>query len=152
MGQMPLFGRRITKATLRERLDAREKWDLSPDLFGDVGADINDFEAYNYAYLLDHAKSLDDLIQGLSELSPLADEALEVAEQMNNKDFAEFKRALERERLQKDSSMPSRYMPLLVPKRFVSAGIVAEMCVMPLGAAIIRIMEEEGECQVDISG
>lgn len=36
-----------TRWTLAERLGF-EAWRLSPDLFGDVGVDINDFEMFNY--------------------------------------------------------------------------------------------------------
>ena len=109
------------RATLdeQERLELKLEdygWSVSRDLFGDTGADINDFEIYNYTHFLDNVKSQKDLLEGLRQLSPLADDALEVAEQMNHQDFYEFKTALAYERKQEDRKMHKRYLALVIPK------------------------------------
>jgi len=117
-------------------------WNLSRDLFGDVGADINDFEAYNYIYFLDNVKSIEDLLEGLCQLSPLADDALEVAEHMDQQDFYEFKLALAYERRQ-DSKLPNKYSALVIPNWFIYAIPVTDKCKIPLGAALIRVIESE---------
>lgn len=133
--------------TLQERIGAElDKWQVSDRLFGDPGCDIHDFEMGNYLYFLDNVKSLADLIEGLFVLSPLADDALEVAEQMNESDFYDFKIALAHERGicqrgEMDSIFPARYMPLLIPKQFVWGNFLADKFEVPLGTALIRIIE-----------
>ncbi len=132
--------------TLEERFNQEKDWKISPRLFGDCGADINDFELHNYNYLLDHARSVQDIVNGLRELSPLVDDALEVAEKMREADFYEFKLALAYERGHIDyevSKIPDRYFPLVIPKRFFNAVHLADKYLAPLGAMLIRIMETE---------
>lgn len=146
-----------TRFTLEERLDVEEEyetagqWRVSPKLFGDVGVNIYDFQAYNYVYFIDHVTSKEELVRGLRELSPLADDALEIAERMDDLAFVQFKLALKRERssVERDgrSSMPLRlplrYGVLLIPKRFFEALPLSEKYEVPLGAVLIRIMEKE---------
>ena len=118
---------------------------VSRELFGDVGCDINDFELFNYVYFLDNVKSLRDLLKGLEELSPLADDALEVAKLMTEQDFWNFKRTLVYERKQKESRMLQKFFHLLIPDRFLAGQQIAKKARVPLGAVLIRIMEWEAE-------
>lgn len=95
-------------------------------------------------YFLNNVASLESLEEGLRQLSPLADDALAVAEQMDEEDFSEFKRALSHERhiAQEggESRMPIKYGPLLIPERFLVATPVAEKFAVGLGATCMRIM------------
>ncbi|MBI2033958.1 MAG: hypothetical protein HYT13_02575 [Candidatus Liptonbacteria bacterium] len=127
-----------TRFTLDERLDEIFEWVLSCELFGE-GLDVDDFQEDNYTYFLDHVTSKEELVRGLRELSPLLDDALDVAEQMDDKAFTEFKLALKRER----DDMPSRYLVLLIPKRFLEAMLIAKEFKVCLGVCMIRIMEDE---------
>ena len=143
-----------TRFTLEERLgdegDEYEPivdWKVSPELFGDVGVNIYDFQAHNYVYFLDHVTSKEELIRGLRELSPLADDALDVAEKMDDRAFARFKHALKRERSpvygDGRNSMPLRYGVLLLPRRFLEALPLTEEYDVSLGVVLIRIMEKQ---------
>ncbi len=129
---------------LRAKLRKSYDWP-SRELFGNRGCDINDFELFNYTYFLDNVKSLEDLLKGLEELSPFADDALEVAELMTERDFCDFKLALVHERKREESYMPERFFCLLIPDRIFAAQPIAEMFKVPLGAALIRIVEIEAE-------
>ena len=131
------------RSKLKTRLEDIFSWRLSCDLFGDVGVIINDFEKDNYIYFLDNVKSLEDLLEGLRQLSPLADDALEVAENMNHQNFYKFKIALIYERRQEDSKMPDRYLALVIPRWFMYALPWAEKYGVPLGNVTIRLMELE---------
>lgn len=141
----------------RVSLDERSSsnWALSTKLFGEVGVDIWDFELSNYVYFLDHVPSVQDLREGLWQLSPLADDALAVAEKMEESDFALFKQALLAERLSSpqsstslqphfwhDLKIPSRFHSLLIPDKFISGFLMTSQFAVPLGTALIRIMEE----------
>ncbi len=137
-----------TRFTLYERLNVLEYgWGVSPELFGDVGVNIYDFQAHNYVYFLDHVTSKEELIRGLRELSPLADDALDVAEKMDDRAFARFKHALKRERSpvygDGRNSMPLRYGVLLLPRRFLEALPLTEEYDVSLGVVLIRIMEKQ---------
>ena len=143
------LGLRSLRKTFENRMDRMGgcmDWELSPGLFGaDVGGNIYDFEAENYVYFLDHIRSLGDLLRGLSELSPLADDALDVAERMDEQGFLEFKIALAHERglkarVECGSKISPRYDHLLIPELFLAAIPVAEQCEAPLGAALVRMM------------
>jgi len=147
------------KPTLEERSKVASKlaeipeegccpWSLSYDLFGDFGIDIYDFNMNDYNFFLDNVSSLEDLLKGLEQLSPLADDALEIAKQMANPDFYKFKKALQYERQhykrqEKVSKMPSRYYALLIPNWFVYALPIADKCKIPLGGALIRCIESD---------
>ncbi len=131
---------------LRAKLRKTYFWP-SKELFGDVGADINDFQLFNYTYFLDNVRSLQDLLKGLEELSPFADDALDVARSMTERDFCDFKLALAHERWQGESRMPERFFHLLIPDKFIAGQPIAEKFEAPLGAVLIRIMEIEAEPQ-----
>jgi len=134
---------RKTRWTLSERLSS-QGWTLSPNLFGDAECDIHGFDIKNYKYLLNHVTSRDELVQGLRELSPLADDALAIAEEMTKRDFRVFKRALVRERDEEiESGMPQKYQALLMPQQFIFATTLAEKYDATLGAVLIRSMEDE---------
>lgn len=131
------------RMTLQKRIG---EWELSYRLFGNIGYNIYDFEMGNYVYFLDNVKSLADLIEGFIQLSPLANDALEVAEQMNENDFYDFKIDLAHERsicqrYEMDSIFPARYIPLLIPEQFVLGSLLADKFIVPLGTALIRIIE-----------
>jgi hypothetical protein len=125
----------------RKELEDCERWVPSSNLFGDTGSDIRDFEIYNWLYFLDNVNSLEDLLEGLYQLSPLADDALEVAEQMSKQDFRKFKKALAKEREGENRTEPRKYQPLLIPKRFTLGALVAEKFEVSLGMAVIQLME-----------
>ena len=129
-----------------------EGWHLSPRLFDyDVGSDIHDFEMSSYVYFLDHVRSKEDLLQGLHELSPLADDALAVAERMSDQNFIDFKLALIREKqitsggLTLESCMPKRFDHLVLPKRFLKVLLsgIPEKFEVCLGVALVRCVELE---------
>ena len=104
------------------------------------------FDFGDYVYFLDHVQSLGDLVLGLYELSPLADDALVVAETMTPADFSIFKVSLAQEREKRDNSVLSeREQIIILPWRFVHAALLAEKYQVPFGAALIRIMDLEGK-------
>ena len=152
------------KTKRRTTFEEREEegfgcWSVSRDLFGDdPGSDIHDFQSDSYKYFLDNVKSLTDLVEGLRQLSPFADDALAVAEKMNEKDFTKFKQALSGERRALSDSheeqlplflklepltlapkMPRKYFALLIPKQFIIAELAAEKFNVCLGVALIQI-------------
>lgn len=138
----------ILKGKLEDKL-MEGRWELSSCLFCDKGADIYDFEIFNYNYLLDNSKTLKDLLAGLVELSPLADDALEIAKYMTSKDFYDFKLALIYERKlckgeeNGESLISEKYSVLLIPRLFMYAFFIAEKFEVPLGAALICIIRGE---------
>ena len=127
----------------KERLEEKlsEGWLLSPELFGDVGADIHDFFIGNYVYFLNNVNSLDKLLEGLRQLSPLADDALKVASRINREEFDYFKINIPNYR--KGLRGNHKYRRLLIPERFleVSLSEIPEKCQVPDGTALIRMME-----------
>ena len=134
------------KSKLEEKLC--EEWVLPIELFGDMGADIYNFEVDNYTFFLDNVKSLNQLLEGLQDLSPLADDALNIVEKMKEQDFLIFKEALQYERKMEDSRLPNKYHPLVIPQKFILATLLAKEYEVPLGAALIRMMEVEINCEV----
>jgi hypothetical protein len=139
-------------AKVKEKLSQQEisSWFLSPDLFGYRGSDIYNFEIYNYLHFLDNAASLSELIRGLEELDPLADDSLAVARAMDEKDFDRFKVELEKERELTDigaSSFPEQWGEILIPSRFIMGLYIASECQVPLGAALIRVIQIEANLQ-----
>ncbi len=120
-------------------------WGLSADLFGEEML-VADFSPVRWVYFLDHIGSIRDLVRGLEELSPLADDALLVAQAMNEQEFAEFKLALARERRVAtgeigESNFPSKYLLLLYPALFMPASMLAQQFHVCLGASLIRMVE-----------
>jgi hypothetical protein len=136
-----------TKAMLRKRLRQLDSGlILSRDLFGDV-PDC-DFELVHYVGFLDRVASRDDLIRGLKELDPFVDDALAVAEGMNEKDFQDFKKALIHERSLKSNADGRSIMPSLcgqpaLPEQFVPEhALVDEDCtIMPPGYDVLLMPE-----------
>lgn len=129
------------KVRLFERID--DGWYLSSELFGDKGADIYDFQIENYIHFLANVESREDLIRGIRELNPLLelDGTLEVAENMTDEEFSRFKELLKLERCQEESKMSKKYYNLLLPKIFIIALPLAEKTEVPLGTALIRVLE-----------
>lgn len=128
-------------------------WDLSTSLFSSSGEDMEDIycfgdsEKSGYAPFLDRVQTLTDLRRGLKGLSPLADDALAVAEAMAEADFVDFKLCLAHERRiandsEGESKMPKRYLPLLLPSAFLRAAPIAQKFNVPLGVAAVRLVEE----------
>ena len=131
------------KSKLEKKVN-EDWWSLPKELFGgDVGPDMLDFEIYNYTFFLDNVKSVSQLVEGLQDLSPLADDALAVAEKMKEQDFLRFEGALQYERKMKDGKLPKEYAPLVIPQRFIQAGLLSEKFEVPLGTALIRMIESE---------
>ena len=114
-----------------------------------------DFDMSDYTCFIDRVKSRKDLVEGLRQLSPFADDALEMAEKMDEIDFKKFKRALPRERRafaeliegeqlflfprMKGPKMPRKFFTLLIPKRFIQAALLAEKGETTLGVALMRL-------------
>lgn len=125
--------------TLSERLFAQK----SRDRWGLV-----EFEMVDYVWFLDHVASLLDLIEGLEQLSPFADDALDIAISMTEMDFISFKLALAIERRvaesgEGESKMPKLYHNLLLPNLFVEAFPLSEKARVSLGLAIFRMIEAQ---------
>ena len=120
-------------------------------LFGSmVCTEFTDFELVDYCRFLDDVASLEDLILGLSELSPFADDALDVAEAMTPIDFSTFKLALIRERqiakgLDAESIMPAKFFSLLLPGHMMMANQLAKLAAVSLSVAMIRNLEEKDQ-------
>lgn len=119
-------------------------WWISEDLFGewdDRGVPIEDFQMENYRYFLEHLESLADLRRGLRMLYPFTDDALCVAESMTERRFQAFKRFIpeskEKKRISKD------FFTLILPESFMDGLSVVERFLVPLGVALIRIIEIE---------
>jgi len=126
--------------------------------------ELTDFEITDYNRFLDTVETLEDLIEGLAELSPFADDALDVAESMTANDFTIFKLALIHERKiafrLKDwnpnqlilidipgeeipeSKMPSQFAPILLPIKFIDAHFIAKIAQTSLSVAMIHNLEE----------
>ncbi len=125
--------------------EAVENWTLgtrtlSKELFGDAGCDINDFQIDNYTYFLDNVASCEDLVRGLRQLSPLADDALLIAGGMSEREFRRFKRALAKERRGEYSNAPKKFRVIIMPERFTPAILLADKFQVPLGTALIKLM------------
>lgn len=122
-------------------------WHISGELFGDTGAaHMFDFLNENYCYFLDNVDSNENLIRGLEEISPFADDALAVAQEFTLSDFKRFKDALATERRLEAtdvSNFPDDWLAILLPARFILATMLAENENVPLGTALIRIAEVE---------
>jgi len=127
------------KEKLQEKLESY--WRLSDRLFGYVGADMYDFEISNYVYFLDNVKSIQDLLAGLDELSPFADDALAIAEKMNEKTFLLFKLDLTCERHGESNNTSHRFASIFIPSQFIQAQLIAQEFKVPLGSSLIRIFE-----------
>ena len=146
------------KITQEQRLKLEEKldneWILPMHLFGvlgDVCVDIHDFEEYNYVHFIDNVGSLTELREGLQHLSPLADEALTVAANMDDEEFYRFKTDLKHER-EGYSEMPEKYLPLVIPPKFILATLLADKYQVSLGLVLIRTIEVEPESSIVLPG
>jgi hypothetical protein len=140
---------------LRKRLGRKDfnGWDISrSDLFGSDPEEGMLYEMYcftigHYVHFLDHVSSLQDLIEGLFQLSPFVNDAFVVAQGMSESDFVEFKLALISERKsaqgEGESKMPAKYCNLLLPDRFPMAILLMGNAKVSLGPALIRLMETE---------
>ena len=151
----------MTKREFRPRAERRSlaqvqellynEYDLSRRLFNNnIYPGFIDFEMIDYVKFLDDVQSLEDLIAGLAELSPFADDALDVAESMTVHDFAVFKLALIHERrvssalYDGESKMPHRFVDIVLPSQIFRASYVAQESRVSLGVALIRLLEVKG--------
>ncbi len=100
-------------------------------------------EMSQYVSFLDKVSSLEDLVRGLTELSPFADDALVVVKSMGESDFCTFKLALPSEHRGDERKLPERFGNILLPDRFIQAIILSEKAGAPLGATLVRILEGE---------
>ena len=119
------------------------EWLPSQRLFGPPAmCDINDFEEAHYVYFLDNVSSWEDLIAGLEILSPLADDALSVAEEMGYPGFEEFKMIVrDRSKMESNPEIAEKFRKILIPSKFLAATIMAEKYEVCLGVALVRLME-----------
>lgn len=126
------------------REDYRRGWPVR--LFN---GDIMTFEPEDYTYFLDRvATSRKRLIEGLSELSPFADDALTVAEQMSDLDFSRFRQALAKERQRAGDPrisgiFPAKWQCILLPAAFIQAAPARIQYGAPLGCVLIKLAEIE---------
>lgn len=132
-----------------------DRLDLPKPLFGVATSNewfdvvpMVDFEISNYTHFIDNVPSLEKLIEGLALLSPFVDDALDIAESMQESDFCTFKLALPRERKaatgEGSSCMPESFVQLLLPDRFLGALLLGGSGAS-LGVALIRMMEVEAK-------
>ncbi|MEK7621698.1 MAG: hypothetical protein AAB415_00810 [Patescibacteria group bacterium] len=106
-----------------------------------------EYEEEDYAHFLSKVQTLEDLRQGLKELSPFADDALAVAETMDDADFVEFKLTLAHEKRMLvdhvgESRLPRRYLSLVLPTCLLKAGPVAQEFNVSIGVAMLRLVQE----------
>ncbi len=140
---------RTKRRTLAELQDLfYGQYFLSQRLFQcESSNELTDFEITDFGRFLDTVQTLGDLIEGLAELSPFADDALSVAESMTSDDFVTFKLALIHERKivsgEEDlvSNMPKQFVILLLPAQFMEAFFIAEQFQVSLSVAMIRNLE-----------
>jgi len=109
---------------------------LAPGLFREAGADMHDFEIWHYEYFLDRTESLAGLLYGLRELAPFADDALAVAETMDEEEFQVFKKALTEKQ-----PIIAYYEPIIMPRRFVMGDFIAKKFQVSLGVALLALAE-----------
>ncbi len=112
--------------------------------FGD-GSDVEG----SYIYFLDNVSSLEELNQGLEELSPFADDALEVSRNMTVHDFCDFKLSLPFGRRGVSHVMPKNFLPILLPSLILKGMILSEKFAAPLGTTLVRMLEVELEQNSD---
>lgn len=123
-----------------------ENWSLrtlSKELFGNTGCDIYDFLIENYTYFLDNVTCCEDLVEGLKQLSPFADDALLIAQGMSKQKFNKFKHTLIKERRGEESNASKNFRIITMPKRFLPATLLADKFQVPLGTALIQLLETE---------
>lgn len=108
-----------------------------------MGIDNLDDECGSYKDFLDNVQNKEDLVLGLTELRPFADDALKVAIQMTDFDFINFKLALVCERQGKDSKMSTAYRTIVLPARILQAMIIADKARAPVGSVLVRILKRE---------
>ncbi len=96
-----------------------------------------------YVRFLDSVTTREELVEGLRELSPFADDALAAAERMTPEEFSDFKMRLSLERKGEDSEMPLAFTPILLPDRFLPAISLAQKAAAPLGTTLVRLLEHE---------
>lgn len=135
---------KLTEQQIKKLEEKLESWSLSKELFGNV-IDMNDFESDNYKYFLDNVKSRQDLVRGLNELSPFADDSLLVAQKMSERDFRKFKNTINygSQNEYGESEVPKKYYSLAIPQRFFEAVILEEKFRVSLGVILIRMAELE---------
>lgn len=106
-----------------------------------------DFEMEHYIYMLDNVESREQLVSALQELSPLADDALSVAEWMTSVEFAEFREIVPRhhqavrEGVEPQEEVPEQFLKIMLPDQFLYAIPLAEKGVISLGVALVRSWE-----------
>ncbi|MEK7116852.1 MAG: hypothetical protein AAB837_01665 [Patescibacteria group bacterium] len=144
--------------------------ELSRDLFGPVPD--HDFELSHYVGFLDKVCSKEDLLRGLQELDPFVDNAHAAAKSMSDEDFLAFKIALKHVRQQSAVQLwnpdqyelelhinpvmqektpnerdpeyiAERFGSIIIPERFIKAGIIAKEAATSLEVALGRIYEFE---------
>jgi len=131
-----------------EVLEIRKKlaggWHLPEDLFGS-SMQIWDFQASDYINFLNKVGHKRDLVRGLTSLTPFTTEGVGIARDMTKHDFKVFKKALIRERetstIGGDSRFPQKWVPIIVPGKFLLGYPLAEELEVALGVALIRIEE-----------
>lgn len=141
--ERPFFGLEEKYRQMSEKFDDKDGWDLPQRLFPTSDGLIHDFEVDDYVAFLNSVVSHSDLVEGLQNLSSLADDALIRAQEMTSEDFGRFKEAMARERdlseaqEESGSQMPEEWLPILMPERFLQAYLMAQSFNVPLGARLL---------------
>ena len=143
--------RLLRKHTRHDLLSCRlfyenpEYYQPVPDCRFEIDSLDDEQSGYSYVYFLNNVQNKEDLILGLTELRPFADDALEVARQMTDFDFVNFKLALVHERQGENSKMSAAHRIIVLPAKILQAMIIADKAVAPVGSALVRILETELE-------
>jgi hypothetical protein len=117
------------------------------DNYGFENGNGVEYEEEDYAVFLEKVRTLEDLRQGLQELSPFANDALAIAETMDEEEFIEFKIALAYERGIMmagvgESKLTNRYLSLVLPTCLLKAAPLAREANVSIGVAMLRLVEE----------
>jgi hypothetical protein len=92
---------------------------------------------------LDGARTKEQLVAAIEQWQPFVDDALAVAKAMDDKAFLVWRSGLSKERKGAFAGMKwaDRFMAILIPDKFLRAGIVADQYKVPLGLALWRLAE-----------
>jgi len=102
-----------------------------------------DEDSTSYACFLNNVRNKEDLVMGLTELRPFADDALEVARRMTDSDFVSFKLALICERQGKGGKISDTERIIVLPDQILRAMVIAQKVAAPVGAVLVQMLKIE---------
>lgn len=145
--KMRLLRRHIYHDSLSCRLFYKdpgyEYYQSNPECKFEIDSLDDGQSGYSYVFFLDNVGNKEDLVLGLTELRPFADDALEIARDMTDQDFADFKRKLALERRGEDSAMSTAHRIIVLPSQIFRAMMMADKARAPVGTALVRMLEVE---------